>query len=84
MEPANDKPLEIQLKVRVFNPNTGLYSQVIGAIARISKVDAGLTVDPRDECIMICIDPGLLPNYADAKVLFSTHSRSFGVDPNSN
>jgi hypothetical protein len=84
MEPVNDKAVEVQVKVRIYDPNTKTYSEVVGATAKLSKADGGLTVNAKDECIMICIDPGDLPNYMDAKVLVSTHSKSFGPEPNAN
>jgi hypothetical protein len=83
MEPRNDKSVEVIIKVRVYDARTNTITTVVGAIAQISR-NEDVQRDGKDEWICISIDPGVLPNYEDAKVHVSTHSKNFGADPSSN
>jgi hypothetical protein len=79
MESENDNSLEVEVKVRAFNTRTSTFTEVITASAKITKADAGFTEGNKEEWISISIDPGGSPNYADAKVLVSTHSKACGT-----
>ena len=83
MESPNDKALEVQVKVRIFDPITRTFSDVIAATANLAKPDKGLR-EGKEEWIMISIDPGSSPNYADARVLVSTYPKRNGPAPNAN
>ena len=69
--------LQVDVIVKAFDTRTGTFGEVISASGKITKADAGV-VEIKEEWITISIDPGGSPNYADAKVFVSTHSKPCG------
>lgn len=84
METGSEKSIEVEVSVKVLDTQTNTFTEVIGTTAKLTKADAGITGGNTEEWITISIDPGHAPNYSDAKVLVSTHSKVLSIAPSSN
>lgn len=84
METEDENSLVIEVTVKAFDTRTNTFTEVVAATAKLTKADAGFTESEKEDWLSISIDPGGSPNYADARVLVSRHSKARSVPQNSN
>ncbi len=61
--------IEVEIKIKVRDENSGELVDAISATSKLTKADATRTTgDKSEDAIYISITPGSQPNYADAVI----------------